>query len=126
MERFDPLDEPDPDPLAQEEADAAAAEAAAIGGVAGDEDEDPAMRPVIEGGGGYAEGFELAEDELIEQASHGDPGGDPLADRFRPEVEADASTAAYGDPDQIDPHELVADPDVEDDPREGPGLAQER
>ena len=62
-----------PDPRReQEEVDAAAAEAARIGGVAGDEDLDPAQRPVVEGGGGEAEGFELAEQALIEHASHGD------------------------------------------------------
>lgn len=56
----------------QEEADAAAAEAARIGGVAGDEQLDPAQRPVVEAGGGEAEGFEQAESDLIEHASHGD------------------------------------------------------
>jgi hypothetical protein len=56
----------------QEEVDAAAEEAAAIGGVAGDEDLDPAERPVIEAGEGEAEGFEQAEEELIDHASHGD------------------------------------------------------
>lgn len=56
----------------EEEIDAAAREAAGIGGVAGDEDLDPAERPVIEGGGGEAEGFEEAEAFLIEHASHGD------------------------------------------------------
>ena len=62
-----------PDPrYEQEETDAAAAEAARIGGVAGDEDLDPAQRPVIEAGGGEAEGFEEAEEALIEHASHGD------------------------------------------------------
>ncbi len=62
-----------PDPrYEQEETDAAAAEAARIGGVAGDEDLDPASRPVIEAGGGEAEGFEQAEEALIEHASHGD------------------------------------------------------
>ncbi len=35
------------------------------------------QRAVKEGGGGEAEGFELAEEELIEHASHGDPGPDP-------------------------------------------------
>ena len=30
-----------------------------------------------EAGGGEAEGFEQAEEELIEHASHGDPGPDP-------------------------------------------------
>jgi hypothetical protein len=62
-----------PDPrYEQDEIDAAAAEAGRIGGVAGDEDLDPAQRPVIEGGGGEAEGFEEAEKALIEHASHGD------------------------------------------------------
>lgn len=56
----------------QDETDAAAAEAAKIGGVAGDEDLDPAQRAVIEGGGGEAEGFEQAEEALIDHASHGD------------------------------------------------------
>jgi hypothetical protein len=62
---------PDP-PYEQEEVDAAAAEAAQIGGVAGDEDLDPAERPLIEAGGGESEGFEQAREELIEHASHGD------------------------------------------------------
>jgi hypothetical protein len=35
------------------------------------------QRAVSEGGGGEAEGFELAEEELIEHASHGDSGPDP-------------------------------------------------
>jgi hypothetical protein len=62
-----------PDPRhEQDEVDAAAAEAAQIGGVAGDENLDPAQRPVIEGGGGEAEGFEEAEEALVEHASHGD------------------------------------------------------
>lgn len=56
----------------QDETDAAAAEAARIGGVAGDEQLDPAQRAVVEGGGGEAEGFEQSEEELIEHASHGD------------------------------------------------------
>jgi hypothetical protein len=55
-----------------EEAEAAAAEAGAIGGVAGDEDLDPAQRPLAEGGEGEAEGFEEAEEELIDHTSHGD------------------------------------------------------
>ena len=35
------------------------------------------QRAVREGGGGVSEGFEEAEDELIEHASHGDSGPDP-------------------------------------------------
>ena len=43
------------------------------------------MRAVREGGGGEAEGFEQAEEELIEHASHGDPGPDPSHLAGRPE-----------------------------------------
>ena len=43
------------------------------------------MRPVYEAGGGEAEGFEQAEEELIEHASHGDPGPDPTHLAGRPE-----------------------------------------
>jgi hypothetical protein len=60
-----------------EEADAAAAEAGAIGGRVSYEEEDPAERPLDEAGEGEAEGFELAEEDLIEHASHGDPAPDP-------------------------------------------------
>jgi hypothetical protein len=51
---------------------AAAEEAASIGGRAAEENLDPAERPVFEGGGGEAEGFEEAERALTEHASHGD------------------------------------------------------
>jgi hypothetical protein len=56
----------------QEEVDAAAAEAGAIGGARPDDDVPPALRPLVEAGEGEAEGFELAEELLIEHASHGD------------------------------------------------------
>src|SRR5690242_7145935 len=64
---------PGPD-RARQEAEAAAAEAAWIGGRPSDEIEveNGPDRPVLEGGGGEAEGFEQAEHELIEHASHGD------------------------------------------------------
>lgn len=55
-----------------DETQQAAAEAARIGGVAGDEDLDPERRAPIEGGGGEAEGFEGSEELLIEHASHSD------------------------------------------------------
>jgi hypothetical protein len=57
---------------AREQADAAAAEAAAIGGRPQTFVADPAMRPVYEGGEGEAEGYEEAEAELVEHATHGD------------------------------------------------------
>ncbi|MCW3066031.1 MAG: hypothetical protein JWN32_3203 [Solirubrobacterales bacterium] len=60
------------DPHEEEETRAAAAGAGRIGGVAGDEDIDPAQRPLAEAGEGESEGFELAEDDLIDHASHGD------------------------------------------------------
>ena len=61
------------DPLAEEEAQAAAAEARRIGGkptrdLEEDLPHDPAFDPVYEAGGGDAEGWEMAEEELIEHA----------------------------------------------------------
>jgi len=40
-----------------------------------DDPVDPAFAPLIEAGEGESEGFELAEDDLIEHASHGDQHG---------------------------------------------------
>jgi hypothetical protein len=67
----------DETPEEREQADLAAREAASIGGEGRPEQEpeaagDEAMRAVAEAGGGEAEGFELAEEMLIERASHGD------------------------------------------------------
>lgn len=109
------------DAAAREEREAAR-EAAAIGGDAGVEDEqDPADRAVIEGGGGEAEGFELAEDELREHAEHGDDYRYPTTDAFTVEEESDRSAAAYGEPDHQDaPEPDVAADDVEDVGREPP------
>jgi len=83
----------------QEEEDAAAAEAARIGGVAGDEQLDPAQRPVVEAGGGEAEGFEQAEEALIEHASHGDQQSAHavIHDAGRPEDAAARSEDAEAD-----------------------------
>lgn len=87
------------------EEEAAAAEAGAIGGEAADQHLDPAVRPVQEAGGGEAEGFEQAEDELREHAEHGEDFRRPTRDAFADEAETDRSTATYGDPDRIDPPE---------------------
>jgi hypothetical protein len=84
--------------VAQQEA-AAAAEAARIGGVVTPESGDPAMEPVYEAGGGEQDGWELTEDELIENASHGDGRANPARDALSPELEADEATAVYGEPD---------------------------
>ena len=62
---------------------------------------DPARQPVEEAGGGVAEGFEQAEEDLIENASHGDGTADPEADAIDNEnVEAERSTAEYGEADE--------------------------
>lgn len=58
------------------------------------------MRPVEEAGGGEAEGFEEAERELVEHASHGETRRDPEVDAFPPEEESDRSGAEYGEPDE--------------------------
>jgi hypothetical protein len=60
------------DDFEQQQVEQAVSEAAEIGGSAGEDGLDPARRPVVEGGGGAAEGFELAEQLLVENASHGD------------------------------------------------------
>lgn len=86
------------DPIAEEEAEAAAAEAAKIGGPTPDDHiDDPAQRAVVEGGEGEAEGFELAEEDLVDRAEHGDQKHFPDGDA--PPAE-EQSGAVYGEPDQ--------------------------
>ena len=84
---------------ARREAEAAAHEAAGIGGRAPD-NEDPARRPVDEAGGGEAEGFEQAEQDLRENAEHGQLGPrDPNRDAFTPEEQSDVANAEYAEAD---------------------------
>ena len=54
------------------------------------------QRAVREAGGGEAEGFEDAEEELIEHASHGDPSPDPTDVAGKPE---DFEGGEYGEAD---------------------------
>jgi hypothetical protein len=94
------MTENDPqDQRARDEADAAAAEAGSIGGRR-DPDEDPAEQAVDEAGGGESEGFEQAENDLVEHAEHGDPAPDPTTQAFSPEAESDRETVERGDPDE--------------------------
>jgi hypothetical protein len=86
----------DEDVVAREEA-AAAAEAASIGGRR-DPSTDEAERPVSEAGGGDAEGFELAEGELRDEAEHGE-GHYPLTEAG--ETEAADPQAEYAEPDRL-------------------------
>ncbi|MEA2224094.1 MAG: hypothetical protein QOH83_2470 [Solirubrobacteraceae bacterium] len=108
MERMDDTDD-DPDFITREEWEAAA-EARAIGGFGPDvggvdpeERIDEALRPVYEAGGGEAEGFELAERDLVRNASHDDGEGFPELDAFSSELESDFATAEYGEADEEEP-----------------------
>lgn len=98
---------PPGDDIVETEEDAAAAEAARIGGRSGMEGMDEAERASAEHGGGEAEGFEEAEELLQENATHGDPGADPLADAAAPEAEPDPAT--HGEADGIESTETDAD-----------------
>lgn len=115
------------DRVVEEQEDAAGAEAASIGGEIGSDQDDPAMQAVEEAGGGVAEGFEQAERDLVENASHGDGAGNPIEDAIDNEnAEARKSTAEYGEPDEIDVTEVTSDPAIEDDPGEGTAIAPDR
>jgi hypothetical protein len=101
--------EPDDERFVEDEEDAAAAEAAGIGGrrpdyhVDDDHDGDEAFRPLEEAGEGESEGFELAEQDLIEEASHGEGGHYPGDDAFEDEQDAGA---VYGEPDEEEEPDL--------------------
>ena len=108
MERIDDADD-EPDFATRQEWEAAA-EARAIGGSRADaggvdpeEQVDEALRPVYEAGGGEAEGFELAERDLVRNASHDDGAAYPERDAFTPERETDRSGAEYGEADEEEP-----------------------
>ena len=60
---------------------------------------DPALEPLIEAGEGESEGFELAEEDLIEAAQHGDSTADPLGDAFTPEIDGFDDVDSYGEAD---------------------------
>jgi hypothetical protein len=94
-------------PWEDKEVDAAAYTAGAIGGRAGDEDVDPAERPLQEAGEGEAEGFELAEEDLVEAAETGLLWVEPV-EAFPAESE-DGSGAIYGEADHELSSELVDD-----------------
>jgi hypothetical protein len=92
-----------------------------------EDDNDPAMDPVREAGGGEAEGFEQSEQELIDIASHADDAGEgiPRLEQMGGD-EAEPDVATYGEPDEEDVSEVVRDPDAEgEDPGEGPGRSHD-
>jgi hypothetical protein len=114
--------------LIAEEESAAAAEAREIGGWAPHDARDPALDPVYQAGGGEQDGWEAAERDLIENATHGDGYGNPLRDEFTPEIESDRSTAIYGEADRTASTEVRHDPGGEpDDPMDGdPNISADR
>jgi hypothetical protein len=124
----------DYDPLAEEEAEAAAAEARNIGGrptrdLEEDLPHDPAMDPVYEAGGGESEGWEMAEEELIEHSEHG-PARPEVQIHVREEEYVEESPpvrSRYGEPDEEDVTEVLEDPEEgPDDPERGTPLAPDR
>jgi hypothetical protein len=104
-----PVVHTDDDFVAAEEA-AAAAEARGIGGPRLDDAHgDEAFEAVYEAGGGESEGFEAAEDELIENATHGSGRADPIGDAFTAETESDEATVVDGEADDERVSELDED-----------------
>ncbi len=94
---------PQPDPTS-EQADLAAAEAARIGGTPSTEaspaaQPDESQRPLDEAGQGEAEGFEQAEEQLIEHSSHGDQHAARRTAEDATTEQDDARAAQQGDPD---------------------------
>jgi hypothetical protein len=90
------------DAFVDEEERDAAAEAAGIGGRKPDYYTDESHRALEESGEGESEGFELAEEDLIEEASHGDEGRSPEVDAFTPELESDEADSVYGEADEVE------------------------
>jgi hypothetical protein len=69
----------------------------------GDEKPDPALEPLIEAGEGESEGFELAEEELVDHASHGDQHSDRVIGRDAVGFDdPEEDPATYGEADEED------------------------
>src|SRR3954453_17043113 len=93
---------PDDERFVDEEADEAEAEAAGRGGRGAEYDGGESEPPLEEAGEGEAEGFELAEHDLIEEASHGEERRSPEVDAFTPELESDEADSVYGEADDVE------------------------
>jgi hypothetical protein len=96
------------DPLLRREEAAAAREAGGIGGSRPDyEDEEDlqaseAERPLAEAGEGVEEGFEIAEDDLEEAASHEENRYDPSTADFGDEESAGDADVVSGEADEVE------------------------
>jgi hypothetical protein len=122
------------DDLLRREEEAARRDAAGIGGRRPDyENEeglpaDESERVLEEGGEGFEEGFEVAEEDLIETASHGENRYDPSDEDFGDDESAGDADVLDAEPDQVDVTETVRDPEAGEgeDPGEGPGISHDR
>jgi hypothetical protein len=96
------------DPLLRREEAAAAREAAGIGGGRPEyEDEEgrevsESERALIEGGEGVEEGFEVAEEDLVETASHGENRYDPSTADFGDDESAGDADVIDGEADEVE------------------------
>jgi hypothetical protein len=97
---------PDDERFVEDEEEAAAAEAGHIGGDKPDYGTDEAHRAAAESGEGEQEGFELAEQDLVEEASHGDGGRDPAADVIDEDAGAERADSVYGEADEEEEPDL--------------------
>jgi hypothetical protein len=95
-------EEPD-ERFVEEEEEAAAEEAGHIGGNRPDYDVDESSRALEEAGEGESEGFELAEEDLIEEASHGNERRSPEAEDW---AEEDDPGSVYGEADDVEEPDL--------------------
>jgi hypothetical protein len=101
-------EDPPQDPLLRREEAAAAREAGGIGGREPEyEDEEGRQvseeeRPLIEGGEGVEEGFEVAEEDLVETASHGESRYDPSTADFGDEESAGDADGVAGEADEVE------------------------
>lgn len=58
--------------------------------------------PVEEAGGGVSEGFEEAEQQLVEKAEGESGSGHPLGDRFPAEEDHPEAHTIHGEADEVD------------------------
>jgi hypothetical protein len=122
------------DDLLRREEEAARREAAGIGGRRPEyENEeglpaDESERVLEEGGEGFEEGFEVAEGDLVETATHGENRYDPEGRDFGDDESAGDADVLDSEPDQVDVTETVRDPEAGpgEDPGEGPGISHDR
>ena len=111
-------EDPPRDPLLKREEEAAAREAAGIGGGRPEyEDEEgrevsESDRALIEGGEGVEEGFDVAEEDLVEAASHGENRYDPSEADFGDDESAGDADVVSGEADEV---EVPDGPDDSDD-----------